>query len=211
MSWPFRLKKKMSSDLVVKAAFLVSLLGHCLFFRIPLESAHLSEERRIPEEIFLNVEIEAPALLPKIDLLGDEKKFKPEESPQLNKEAEVEPKEKSAEIIKSEPFKPRLKVNQPAQEEMLRYQDMVKQRIEQVRRYPAWARKQGIEGIVRVSFIVLATGEAKGISIIGSSGSRILDAEVIDTIKRASPFAPIPKGAGASSIQMDVSLVFTLH
>lgn len=217
----------MFSDLAVKTAFLISLLGHCLFFRIPLESAHLSKEKKIPEEISLNLEIEIPALLPKIDILGDEKRFKPEESPQINKAAE--PKEKSAETIEeasrdelfqkqeieetpySEPFKPRLKTNQPAQEEMLRYQDMVKQRIEERRIYPAWARKQGMEGMVLVSFIILANGEVKEISLIRSSGSSILDQEAINTIKKSSPFAPIPKGTGAYFIQMDVSLVFTLR
>lgn len=216
----------MFSDLAVKTAFLISLLGHCLFFRIPLETAHLSKEKRIPEEISLNLEIEVPALLPKIDLLGDEKRFKLEESSQVNKVEE--PKEKSAETIEeafrdelfpeqeiketsySEPFKPGPKVNQPAEEEMLRYQDMVKQRIEERRIYPAWARKQRIEGMVLVSFIILANGQAQEINIIRSSGSSILDQEASNTIKMASPFAPIPEGTGAYFIQMDVSLVFTL-
>lgn len=217
----------MFSDSAVKRAFLISLAGHCLFFMIPLESTHLSKERRIPDEISLNLEIETPALLPKIDVLGDEKKFKPEESPQENKVTEL--KEKSDETIKeaypdelfpeqeieethySEPVKPRLKVDQPAQEEMLRYQDMVKQRIEERRIYPAWARKQGMEGMVLVSFIILANGEVKEISLIRSSGSSILDQEAINTIKKASPFVPIPKGTGAYFIQMDVSMVFTLR
>lgn len=210
----------------VKSAFLISLAGHCLFFRIPLESPSLSQNKRIPEEISLNLEIEVPALLPKIDALGDEKRFKPEESPRVNKA--VEPKEKSTETIKeafrdelfpeqeiketsySKPYRPRLTINHPDQEEMLRYQDMVKQRIEERRIYPAWARKQGIEGMVSVSFIVSASGQAKEISIIHSSGSRILDQEALDTIKRASPFASIPKRIDADFIQMDVSLVFTL-
>lgn len=197
----------MLSDLAVKTAFLISLLGHCLFLGIHLKKPRLSQDKIIPEEIILNLEIEAPALVPKIDVLGDEKKLKPEESPQLNNEAEVEPKEKSAEIIKEASPK----VNQPAQEEMLRYQDMVKQRIEQARRYPARARKQGMEGMVLVSFIVLANGEADEIILIRSCGARILDEEAINTIKRAGPFAPIPRGTGADFVQMDVSLVFNLH
>lgn len=177
---------------------------------IHLKNPPLSKDRIIPDEITLNLEIEPPALVPKIDVLGDEKKLKPEESPQLNKEAEVEPKERSGEII-TEPFKPELKVSQPAQEEMLRYQDMVKQRIEEARRYPAWARKQGMEGIVLVSFIVLANGEANEIRLIRSCGAKILNEEALNTIKRAAPFTPIPEGTGADFIQMDVFLVFKLH
>lgn len=195
----------MLSDLAFKTAFFISLLGHCLFFGIHSRNPPLSKDKIIPEEITLNLEIEPPALVPKIDVMGDEKKFKDE----------VEPKERSAEIIGetsySELFKPRLKVNQPAQEEMLRYQDMVKQRIEEARRYPSWARKQRIEGIVLVSFIVLANGQANEIILIRSCGARILDEEAINTIKRAGPFAPISKGIGADFIQMDVSLVFNLH
>ena len=197
----------------IKAAFLISLAGHCLFLRIPIKSLNSSKDSKAREEIFLNIEMKEPSLLPKIDVLGDEKKLKEEFSSLINKDVEPKPlrEQELKEEYRDEPFKERVKVNQPSQEAMLRYQDMVKQRIEQARRYPDWARKQGIEGIARVSFIVLATGEAYGMSIIRSSGSRILDAEVIDTIKRASPFAPIPKGAGAYSIQMDVSLVFSLH
>lgn len=219
----------MFNDAAFKTAFFISLLWHCLFFRIPLEGERLSKDRIIPEEISLNLEIETPVLLPKVDVLGKEKKFKPQESPAFNQGA-VEPKKEPTEIIQeaspdeliqkqdaieeiphSESFKPKLEMPDPAQEECLRYQDMVKQRIEEYRRYPAWARKHGIEGTVAVVFIILANGEAQEIILIRSSGSKILDQEARDTIKRASPFPPIPKGVGVYSIQMDVSLVFTLH
>lgn len=219
----------MFSDSVLKWALLISLLGHCLFLRIPTGGQRVVKDKIIPEEISLHLEIETPVLLPKIDVLGKEKKFKPEESPLIN-QAAVEPilepaktiseasadkliqeQEQIEEIPHSELFKPKLEILDPAQEESARYQDMVKQRIEGYRKYPVWARKQGIEGAAAVVFIISAHGEAQEIRLIHSSGSKILDQEARDTIKRASPFAPIPKGTAAHFIQMDVSLFFTLQ
>ena len=97
------------------------------------------------------------------------------------------------------------------EELMLNYQKAVKEKIEDCRRYPYWARKQGFEGIVHLKFIILSTGAVKDIKIINSSGFNILDKEAISTIKRASPFPPIPSELNIFSFPMEISIVFKLQ
>jgi len=104
-----------------------------------------------------------------------------------------------------------VEVINPQKEAMLRYQDMVKQKIESCRRYPPWAKKQGIEGTVHLKFTILSTGAARDIKIIKSSSFNILNEEAISTIKRAQPFPPIPEEIKVSSLPMEVSIVFTLQ
>lgn len=96
------------------------------------------------------------------------------------------------------------------EELMLNYQKAVKEKIEDCRRYPYWARKQGFEGTVHLKFTILSTGVVKDIKIIKSSGFNILDKEAISTVKRASPFPPIPKKINRSTLTIEVSLVFQL-
>ena len=96
------------------------------------------------------------------------------------------------------------------EELMLNYQKAVKEKIEDCRRYPYWARKQGFEGTVHLKFTILSTGGVKDIKIIKSSGFNILDKEAISTVKRASPFPPIPEKINRSTLTIEVSLVFQL-
>jgi len=97
------------------------------------------------------------------------------------------------------------------EELMLNYQKAVKEKIEDCRKYPYWARKQGFEGTVHLKFTILSTGAVKDIKIIKSSGFNILDKEAISTIKRASPFPPIPSELKTSSLSMEISIVFKLQ
>ena len=165
------------------------------------------------KDIIVKIEIEKPPLLPKIDVLGEEKKLKEimKESKSPESEPEPEPEEIVMDESPKEPIEEKVEVIDPAQEAMLRYQDMVKQRIEEVRRYPSWARRQGIEGDVYLSFIVLSNGLSKNTKIIFSSGVRVLDEEAVATIKRAEPFPPIPEEISATQIQMQLAIVFKIN
>ncbi len=174
-----------------RTAFVISFVGHCLFLSMPGFNPSLPQTEMC-EEIAVEVEIERPPLLPDIDVMGDEKKLKEVVEPELE---EME-KELSKEIVE--------------EEAMLRYRDMVKQRIEEVRRYPSWAKKHRVEGDVCIKFAILSNGLSQDVEIIHSSGSKILDEEAVDTIKRASPFPPIPEEIDSSLVRMEVSIVFTL-
>ena len=203
--------------------FVISLIGHCLFLSMPGFNPSLSQTERC-EEIAVEVEIDKPPLLPDIDVMGDEKKLKeviepaepePQPEPEMEPESEPEPELELEEMeMVEEEVDPVIsngvEVMNPEEEAMLRYQDMVKQRIEGVRRYPSWAKKHRVEGDACIKFTVLSNGLSQDVEIIHSSGSKILDEEAVDTIKRASPFPPIPEEIDSSLVRMEVSIVFTL-
>ncbi len=205
----------MLNDKVIRTAFIISLTGHCLLLGMPrFNIAPLLQNNKL-EEITVRIEIEKPLLLPKIEVMGEEKKLKEiveePKQPEPEPEPKLQPEEVVIEEFPKEPIEEKVEVIDPAQEAMLRYQDMVKQRIEEVRRYPSWAKRQGIEGVVHLSFVVLSNGLSRDIKIVRSSGTKILDEEAVQTIKRANPFPPIPNEIGTSSVQMEVSIIFTLQ
>lgn len=204
----------MLNDKVIRTAFLISFVGHCLFLGVPGINVNSSKLNK-PEDIMVRIEIERPPLLPKIDIMGDEKKIKEviDEIKQIEREPKqkLKPEEIVMEELSKELIEEKLEVIDPSKEAMLRYQDMVKQRIEEVRRYPSWAKRQGIEGIVYLSFSVLSNGLSQDVKIMRSSDSKILNEEAVATIKRANPFPPFPRKISSSSVRMEVSIVFTLQ
>jgi protein TonB len=202
----------MSKDRVVKTAFLISFVGHCLLLGTPGFNLRLLQPEKHPEELTVELEIGRPALLPKIDIIGEEKKFKEVEKKleQLKLKLQLHPEE----IAMQDPqerTEEKVDVIGPDNHAMLRYQDMVKQKIEEARSYPLWAKKQGIEGVVFLNFIILPNGTSQDVKIIRSSGSGILDEEAVENVKRAAPFPSIPKGIGASFVRIEISIVFMLH
>jgi len=220
-----------SDEKIIKITFLFSLLAHCIVLGVPGFNFNKSHPEKT-KQISVQIEIEKPPLLPKIDVMGEEKKLEeiekhkklvepnPEPEPQpeeekIVEEPELQPKEQIekeiAEQPQPEPAQEIVEVINPQKEAMLRYQDMVKQKIESCRRYPNWAKKQGLEGTVYLAFVVLSSGVAKDIKIVQSSGFSILDKEAVSTVKRANPFPPIPEEMRVSSLSMEVSVVFTLQ
>lgn len=67
----------------------------------------------------------------------------------------------------------------------------IRRRIEAVKRYPEDARREGIQGSVYVRFRVREDGQVDAVEVAQSSGSRLLDEDSLDTIRRAAPFPPV--------------------
>ena len=202
----------MFNDRITKVAFFISLSGHLLLFGMPgIHPRSFQIEK--PEEITVRIEIEKPPLLPKIDVMGEEKKLKEiivEEPKQPEPEPELQPEKIAMEEPPKKQVEEKVEVIDPADEAMLRYQDMVKQKIEEVRRYPTFAKRQGIEGTVYINFTVLSNGLSQDVKIVHSSGFKILDEEAVATIKRANPFPPIPEEISTSFVRMEVSIMFKI-
>jgi len=160
----------MQSNRAIKTAFLISLVGHCLFLGMPGINMVLPQDKQ-PEDVIVRIEIEKPPLLPEIDVMGEEKKLK--EIAEEEKPPEPEPEEQIEEAVIENPEPPKeiVEAMNPQDEAMLRYQDMVKQRIEFCRRYPNWAKRQGIEGVSYLMFTLLSNGTVQDIRIVRSSGS----------------------------------------
>lgn len=79
------------------------------------------------------------------------------------------------------------------------YPGKVARALRRALRYPSAAKRRRITGDVHVSFVVSQSGGLSGVSIVRSSGSDILDAAALETVRRAAPFPPIPPEAGRSS------------
>ncbi len=96
-------------------------------------------------------------------------------------------------------------------DEGLRYEDMIKLKIQKVRNYPEIARKEGIEGNVYLSFVVLKDGRVENINILESSGNSILDEEAVNTLKRAQPFPEIPEYYNFNKMNLNVKIIYKLR
>ncbi|MCK5932301.1 MAG: TonB family protein [Fulvimarina manganoxydans] len=91
------------------------------------------------------------------------------------------------------------------------YSGQILSRIRRAQRYPASARRQRAEGTASVAFTVTGRGGASGIRLVRSSGNALIDRAAVDTIRRASPFPPIPREAGRSSMSFTVPIRFQLR
>jgi TonB family protein len=72
------------------------------------------------------------------------------------------------------------------------WHQLLRDRIEQTKRYPAEARRQGIEGTAEVEFQVARDGSVTEVVVVRSSGFPILDHASVETIRRAVPLPAIP-------------------
>jgi protein TonB len=80
--------------------------------------------------------------------------------------------------------------------------DMIQKRIT----YPDNARRMGWTGKVKVSFVVSSNGQVRDITILQSSGHDVLDSNVIEAVKNASPFPkPIVEA------QIIIPIIYKLH
>jgi TonB family protein len=80
--------------------------------------------------------------------------------------------------------------------------NMIQKRIT----YPDNARRMGWTGKVNISFIVSSDGQVRDIMILQSSGYNVLDSNVIEAVKSASPFPkPIVEA------QIIIPIIYKLH
>ncbi|MBW2039261.1 MAG: energy transducer TonB [Deltaproteobacteria bacterium] len=93
---------------------------------------------------------------------------------------------------------------------LLYYQRLIKQKIEENKRYPLFARDEGIEGLVWLKFVILRNGRLKDIKVVKSSPHQILDKAAIESIKKANPFPPFPEEIRERSLTMNICLCFEL-
>ncbi len=100
--------------------------------------------------------------------------------------------------------------SEEAETTMLRYTDMIRQRIQEALIYPHHARKDAIEGRTFVRFSINSGGELLSVELLRSSGYSILDEEALAAIRRASPFPKIPESLNKSHLTVALGLAFEL-
>ena len=91
-----------------------------------------------------------------------------------------------------------------------RFMQEVRSRLEQAKRYPWQARMRGMEGTVRLEFVINANGEAEKIRLVESSKWTVLDEEAIATVGRVDRF-PGPPSGWNREVSVLVPLVFKLE
>jgi len=73
------------------------------------------------------------------------------------------------------------------------YMTKIKRQIELVWTYPTLAIERGEQGVLILQFTILSNGELKGVKLIRSSGSKILDNSAVEAIQTAAPYPPFPR------------------
>lgn len=83
--------------------------------------------------------------------------------------------------------------------------------IELVWNYPIDAARKGLQGEVGLEFAINKDGKATHIRVIKSSGYEILDKAIVEAIKLASPFSPLPEGFKRQKIVVTGSFRYILN
>jgi protein TonB len=90
------------------------------------------------------------------------------------------------------------------------YFTTMRKAIELVWNYPAEASRRGMQGEVGLQFTINKDGKATRIRVVKSSGFPVLDKAIVDAIKLASPFSPLPDGFGRERIDVVGSFRYVL-
>lgn len=83
-------------------------------------------------------------------------------------------------------------------------------KIDRSKYYPLGSRRRGEEGRVVVRFIVRKNGDLTDLAVVESSGSRRLDAAALKTVRRVTPFQPIPDTINRDQWPISVPIAFSL-
>lgn len=82
--------------------------------------------------------------------------------------------------------------------------ERIKEAIEHVKTYPLMARRRGMEGTVYVRFRINPEGLPEDISVVKSSGYRVLDRATLNVVKKAAPYPYIES-------RIEVPIVYRLE
>ena len=87
----------------------------------------------------------------------------------------------------------------------------LRQAIELAWHYPASAAQRGQQGVVRLRFAIAADGTASHIKVTKSSGYRVLDVAIVEAIRLASPFSPLPRSLKRDQLTITGSFHYILR
>ncbi len=178
----------------LQVCFFVSLIVHS-----GLIGAGIFNVDPVKDEKPFEVEFEIEEILPEQYEIKEEKKT----------EKPIIEKEEIFDLVAEEKIKPK-KIDEEIKKSLLRYQDSIKQKIQQEKRYPRWALRAGHEGDVRISFNILSSGEIRNLELVHSSNFEELDKEALDAVRRARPFLSFPEEFKEDEIKIEIDIVFIL-
>jgi periplasmic protein TonB len=91
------------------------------------------------------------------------------------------------------------------------YKSALRQAILQNKRYPALAKRRGIEGRTVVGFTVHHTGVISNIRVIASSDEASLDRASVSAIQQVGRFRAFPPGVTSRAINLSVTIRYQLQ
>lgn len=91
------------------------------------------------------------------------------------------------------------------------YLSIIRQRIENFKKYPHRAQLQGLEGDVEVQFVLNRNGNISQLVLKNESGSSLLNDAAFTAVRDAAPFPPIPEGLFNQEALLELKIVFSLH
>lgn len=84
----------------------------------------------------------------------------------------------------------------------------LRNKIQAVWIYPSAAAKAGIGGGLTIEFSIAKGGELLGVSLLDSSGHRILDESAIKAVKTAAPYNPLPARLHAKRLRVRANFMY---
>jgi TonB family protein len=87
----------------------------------------------------------------------------------------------------------------------------IKRKIELVWQYPYEAAAAGIQGDLQIDFAIGRNGRIESLTLVRSSGSKILDDEALGAIRKASPFDPIPSQYEIPHLVIRAHFIYEMH
>ncbi|MDR2339493.1 MAG: energy transducer TonB [Deltaproteobacteria bacterium] len=91
------------------------------------------------------------------------------------------------------------------------YKTKVQRKLERYKKYPPAARNSKTEGTVTVRFTINRTGKVIQSQLVKSSGSPILDDEVMALLRRVDPFPEFPKEIPDNTITLTAPIRFSIR
>jgi periplasmic protein TonB len=89
------------------------------------------------------------------------------------------------------------------------YNALVVGHLARFKRYPAAAH--GAAGKVTVRFVLSRSGEVLDCAVVASSGNAAIDREVVDILRRASPFPAFPAAKPGDRDSYTIPIAFAPH
>jgi len=90
------------------------------------------------------------------------------------------------------------------------YLEMVRLRIESRKRYPETAKANGIEGRVKIHFILAADGRVRELSVVQGAPESALNRAALEAVEKAAPFPRPPSNLFKTDLALDLVIVFEL-
>jgi TonB family protein len=84
----------------------------------------------------------------------------------------------------------------------------IKRKIELVWQYPFDAAAAGVEGELLIDFVIGRNGKLESAELVRGSGHKLLDDEAMRSIRKASPFDPIPNEYKIPNLQIRGRFVY---